>query len=343
MRKPFTILLAGATALFTVFAHAASGLTQLPSIGCDGPIAVFYPSDAKETTLQRGPFAVRAALQGTAVHGNGRLVVLSHGSGGSGWELSDLARQLVAAGFVVAIPEHAGDNWHDMGKVGPESWKIRPLEVSRAIDAVGKDVRLAPLLELDKVGMFGMSAGGHTALTLAGGRWSKSRLLEHCQAELARDFVGCTGAASELDGGALDGIKKRIAMLLIRWKLDGDDTQYGHTDPRIRAVVAGVPFAVDFDLRTLAEPAIALGIVQAERDQWLLPRFHSGPLMAACKHCELLASLPAAGHGALLSPLPHGLPARVQRLLDDPPGFDRGEMPAIHQRITDFFRRQLLN
>lgn len=342
MRKPFTLLLAGATALFTVFAHAASGLTQLPSIGGDGPIAVFYPSDAKETTLQRGPFAVRAALQGTAVHGNGRLVVLSHGSGGSGWELSDLARQLVDAGFVVAIPEHAGDNWHDMGKVGPESWKIRPLEVSHAIDAVGRDPRLAALLNLDKVGMFGMSAGGHTALTLAGGRWSKSRLLAHCQADLANDFAGCTGGASELDGGVLDGIKQRIAMLLIHWKLDGDDTQYGHTDPRIRAVVAGVPFASDFDLLTLVDPGVPLGIIQAEKDQWLVPRFHSGPLIAACKHCELLVSLPTAGHGALLSPLPTGLAQRIEHLLADPPGFNRGDVPAINQRVTDFFRRHLL-
>ena len=43
---------------------------------------------------------------------------------------------------------------------------------SRAIDVVSHDARFAPLLALDRVGMYGMSAGGHTALSLAGGRWS---------------------------------------------------------------------------------------------------------------------------------------------------------------------------
>jgi len=73
---------------------------------------------------------------------------------------SDLARALVESGFVVAVPEHRGDNYKDLSAAGPESWKRRPVEMSRAIDAVGQDPRFAPLLALDKVGMFGMSAAG---------------------------------------------------------------------------------------------------------------------------------------------------------------------------------------
>lgn len=99
--------------------------------------------------------------------GNGRLVVISHGSGGSAWVYVDLASTLVADGFIVALPEHSGDNYKDKSGVGPEIWR-RPAEVSRAIDAVARGARFAPLLRLDKVGMYGMSAGGHTALTLAG-------------------------------------------------------------------------------------------------------------------------------------------------------------------------------
>ena len=56
----------------------------------------------------------------------------------------------------------------------------RPHEVSRAIDAVAQDRRFAPLLVLDKVGMYGFSAGGHTALSLADGRWSPALFKQHC-------------------------------------------------------------------------------------------------------------------------------------------------------------------
>ena len=83
--------------------------------------------------------------QAAPVRGNGRLVVISHGSGGSPWVHADLARSLVDAGFVVAMPQHRGDNYRDDRDPGPDSWTLRPQEVSRAIDAVAHDPRFAPL------------------------------------------------------------------------------------------------------------------------------------------------------------------------------------------------------
>ena len=145
-------------------AHAGVGLAELPGQQGDGPVTVFYPAQEADQPVQRGPFALQLDWQGTPVPGNGRLEVVSHGSGGSPWVHTDLARVLVQAGFVVALPEHAGDNYKDHSTPGPESWKRRPAEVSRAVDAVAQDARLAPLLALDKVGVFGGSAGGHTAL-----------------------------------------------------------------------------------------------------------------------------------------------------------------------------------
>jgi hypothetical protein len=46
----------------------------------------------------------------------------------------------------------------------------------------------ASLLSLDRIGMYGMSAGGHTALMLAGRRWPPPVLLKHCEAHLSEDF-----------------------------------------------------------------------------------------------------------------------------------------------------------
>ena len=328
------------------WAQAGTGLTRLPpSVAGDGPVTVFYPTAEPDQSVQRGPFQLQLALDAVPARGNGRLVVVSHGSGGNPWVHSDLARVLVEAGFVVAMPLHHGDNAGDPSTPGPVSWRLRPAEVSRAIDAVQADGRFAPLLSFDRVGMFGMSAGGHTALSLAGGRWSPAHLRDHCMAHLQDDFPGCVGLATRLTGGMLDGPKKAIAQAVIKRRLN-DETWVAYSDPRITAVVAGVPFASDFDPASLARPAVPLALVTSGQDAWLAPRFHSGPILQAClPRCELLADMPTAGHAALLSPPP---PAEVlgpiaRDLLSDPPGFDRRELVPVHAGIAAFFRRHLLS
>lgn len=344
LRYGAVVLLALAAAVVPVASRAGTGLLQLPAVGDDGPVTVFYPTAAADQPLRRGPFTVPLAEQAAPVRGNGRLVVISHGSGGAPWVHADLARALVAAGFVVALPEHHADNARDPSRPGPQSWKLRPGEVSRAIDAVGRAPQLASLLSLDRVGMYGMSAGGHTALTLAGGQWSPAQFRRHCEARIAEDFNACVGLITQLSGGLFDGLKKTVAVGAIR-QLFQDDTWQVHQDPRIAAVVAGVPFAADFDLASLAKPRVPLALVTAAQDRWLVPRFHSDAVLAACRpRCELLAHLPDAGHGALLSPPPplERLGAIAADLLGDPPGFDRAQLPALDRRIAAFFRAHLL-
>jgi predicted dienelactone hydrolase len=248
---------------------------------------------------------------------------------------------LVQDGFVVAMPEHRGDNYKDHSTPGPESWRRRPEEVTRAIDAVGQDPRFKPLLRLDKVGMYGMSAGGHTALSLAGGRWSPAHLEEHCEAHIREDFQSCVGLATRLRGNALDGVKETLALWVIRWRL-GDATWQTHTDPRIAAIVAGVPFAADFDMASLASPLVPLGLVTARHDKWLVPRFHSDAVLEACRACERVAEIADGGHGALVSPLPPNLTGLIGDLLNDPPGFDRAALPEVDRKIAAFFRQHLL-
>ena len=327
--------------LLSIQTRAAVGLSEIAASAVDGPVTLYYPSSATPQPVRRGRITLDVAADGPPLRGNGRLVVLSHGSGGSPWVHADLARSLVEAGFVVAMPEHRADNYKHDGSPGPDSWAQRPAEVSRAIDAVGRDARFAPLLNLDKVGMYGMSAGGHTALSLAGGQWSPAGFARHCEAHLAEDFQTCVGLITHLTGGAFDGLKRWVALAVIRWRFD-DPTPQAHTDLRVAAVVAGVPLAADFDLATLATPRVPLGLVTAQQDRWLVPRFHSDRVLAVCKLCEQVADLPAGGHGALLSPLPPGFTGLLGDLLNDPPGFDRSALPEVDRKITAFFSRHLL-
>jgi predicted dienelactone hydrolase len=271
-------------------------------------------------------------------------VVVSHGSGGSPWVHADLARALVAAGYTVALPEHRRDNSRDFSEPGPASWKLRPAEVSRAIDAMAADARFAPLLALDRVGMFGGSAGGHTALSLAGGRWSPGAFRRHCEAHIAEDFSSCVGFITRLHGNLLDGLKKAVALGAIRQRFD-DDTAYTHHDPRIAAVVAAVPFAADFDMASLAQPRVPLGLVTAAQDVNQVPRFHSSAVLAACgpcsprgRVCRRLARRDALAHAARRRAERHRAgPA------GDPPGFDRpAGVARLNASVLRFFGQHLL-
>ncbi len=338
-----TTLVAAAFAALTVFpVRAATGLTTLAAKAGNGPVTVFYPAAGADQTVQRGPFSFQALPEALPAKGNTRLIVISHGSGSAPWTYTELARRMVAEGYIVAFPEHAGDNWQDRSKIGPESFRLRPLEAAAAIDAVQADPRFAALADFNRVGLWGMSAGGHTALTLAGGRWSAAQLRRHCEDHLAEATNACTTGAIELKGGPFDGIKKAMALTVIRHKL-ADETWHSHIDPRIKAIIAGVPFAADFDMTSLANPVVPLGLVQAQQDLWLLPKFHSGAVLQACKTCEVVADLPAAGHGALLAPLPPQLDGWLGRMLNDPAGFDRSrDLPPVYDSTMGFFRKHLL-
>ena len=327
--------LAAVLAAAAASAHAGMGMMELPANAVSGPVTVVYPTQAASGTVRRGPFQLEVAVDAAPTAGRSRLVVISHGSPGSPWVHFDLARSLVDAGFTVALPEHHADNYKDASDPGPPAWRRRPVEVSRAIDRMAQEPAFAANLDLTRVGMFGMSAGGHTALTLAGGRWSPARLRDHCRLNLAEDFHACAGPSVSLTGGPLDGAKKQIVSAIIERKWD-DPAWYEHVDGRIVAVAAGVPFAADFDADSLRQPKVALLIISARKDRWLNPQFHSDAIVAACRTCEPPLTMESGGHGALLGPLPPG--GDLSELIQDPPGFDRGtEVPRINAAITRYF------
>lgn len=333
-----------ALALQALFGHSAAAHTGLSTLSPDadgGPVTVLFPTDTPPRTERAGWMRLPLSRDGTPAPGNGRLVLISHGSGGNPWVHLDLAQALVERGYVVAFPQHQGDHQGDPYHPGPPSWTRRPAEVSRAIDAVLSDPRWQAL-DAARVGLYGMSAGGHTALSLAGGRWSPARFAEHCEAHLTEDFASCVGLATQLTGGPLDGLKQAVARWVIDLRFAGDaDWREAH-DPRLAAIVAEVPTAADFDMASLRAPRVPLGLVNAAQDRWLAPRFHGLRVLQACTPCEDLATVASGGHGMGLSPLPPMSDPLLIALLSDPPGFDRGrEVPEVRLRVVDFFERHL--
>jgi len=324
-------------ALTPARAMAQTGMTQLQAPNL--PITLVYPTAATATTQTLGPFTVQVALGAAPVRGNGHLIVLSHGAGGSALPEFDMARTLAAAGFTVAQPEHDGDNWRDHHLAGPESWKLRPVEVSRTIDAVMKDPRFGPLLDANKVGMHGMSAGGLTGLALAGGEWSPAAIARHCAVHQVDDEGFCffnLRTAAE---------REQRAAMYSRPVPASAETLYGGAavhDPRIAAIALTVPVSAIFTSESLSRITLPVGIVEATADHTLTPAFHSSRVLALCHSCRSLGALQGADHYDTLSPFPEML-ARQARGPDAPPSkFDHALLAASHQRVAQFFQQTLL-
>ena len=230
--------------------------------------------------------------------------------------------------------------------MGPDSWKLRPQEVSAAIDAVAADSRFAPLLDTQRVGVFGPSAGGLTALVLGGAVWSPANFQKHCLDNTAADFGACGGLVVHLRGNWLDGLK----LAATRWvhRLRYSDTQrYAHTDPRVVAVLAAVPTAAAIDMNSFAASSaatapVAIGLVRAGQDIELQPRFHIDAVRAACTRCTLVADLRFAGHDSIFSPWPQDFAATLGAQALDPAGFDRSALPQVYAQMVQFFVAHLL-
>lgn len=142
--------------------------------GAPIPVLVFYPTDTPVTTATLGPYQFEVSPEAPASAGRFPLVLISHGSGGTHILYRTIAIHLARHGYMVAIPEHPGNNRIDNSLYGTvDNLVNRPRHVRLVLDAVLADMELAASAEADNAAMIGHSMGGYTALAVAGGLPSK--------------------------------------------------------------------------------------------------------------------------------------------------------------------------
>ncbi len=120
------------------------------------------------------------------------VVVVSHGFNSDRDTYAYLAEHLASHGYVVVVPEHSGSNSDQLqALLGGRAQDIieftefvdRPLDVSFVLDELEQrsqtDPEIGPL-NLEKVGIFGHSFGGYTALALGGGSINFKQLYNDC-------------------------------------------------------------------------------------------------------------------------------------------------------------------
>jgi predicted dienelactone hydrolase len=294
-------------------------------------VAMYYPTQAPARAIPMGPFTPNVAVDGPPEPSVKALIVLSHGTGGSELGHSSLAEALARSGYLVAALRHPRDNWTDASLLrnSPERYFIeRPRQVTRVIDAMLRDPMWKDRIARDdrgpRVGAVGHSAGGYTVLALAGGEPDLARIARHCTAERADDPLFCR------TGGTEPTTPTNAAPT---------PTALGLADKRVRAVVALAPVGVVFTGESLARIRIPVLVYEAEKDRWLVPRFHAEWIARNLPNAEL-RRVPNAWHFAFLDAPSMPIPTEDGDLGANPPGFDRAAfLKQLAIGIPAFFDR----
>ena len=271
----------------------------------------FYPSREAEGLTKLGSYEVEATEGAKIAMGRYPLLMLSHGNTGTPLALHDLATSLARKGFVVVAVLHPGDNYKDHSRLGTLSNLYgRPMQISAAISATLADPELSPYVHDDQVGVIGYSAGGETALILAGAQPDLDRLRRYCQ-ERPEDRDACT-TKGEL-----------IA--------DRDDLEPA-ADPRIRALLLMAPLSLMFGRQTLADVHVPVLLYSGENDSLVFPDKNADALARKLPVEPEFKVIPGAGHFVFMAPCNDEQMAAMPGLCTDAQGVDREN---IHRDLFD--------
>lgn len=270
----------------------------------------FYPStDADQLSTLQG-YRVEAGANAAIAMGRFPLVMLSHGNTGTPLAMHDLATALARRGFVVVAVVHPGDNDRDHSRLGSLSNLYgRPLQISAAISAALADPTLSPYLSDRQVGVIGYSAGGETALILAGAQPDLSRLRRYCL-EHPEDRDAC-----------------RTQGELVA---DRDDL-YPQADPRVGALMLMAPLSLMFGRHTLGDVQVPVLMFAGDDDQLLAVDRNAEALARKLPQAPDYRLLAGAGHFVFMAPCTDEQRASMPVLCTDRDGIDRED---IHRTLS---------
>lgn len=301
----------------------AAGFASLAVPGGAGAsieLAVWYPSDAPTRPRDMGVF-LQDVASGGAIRGTGLpLVVVSHGTGGNAYTHLDTALALADAGFVVAALTHPGDNHQDRSRA--TDILARPRQVTAVIDYMTGRWDKRAALAADRIGIFGHSSGGFTALVGIGARPDLARVAAHCAAHAADFACALVSAAPRLSGQPYDARLR---------------------DGRIKAAVIAAPaLGFTFDAAGLSEVRVPIQLWRAEDDVLLPHPWYAEAVRQALPRAPDYRVVTGAGHFDFLAPCSEKLASIAPPICTSGPGFDRA---AFHRdfnaQVLAFFQKTL--
>lgn len=282
-------------------------------------VGVWYPTDAPESVQRLGLSRQSVAAPGAPLVGRRLpLVVASHGTGGSFRDHHDTAHALAEAGFVVAALSHTGDTYDDHSRA--IRMGDRTVQISLLIDYMSRDWRAHTAIDLQRIGMFGFSSGGFTALVAIGGEPDLAKIVPHCAEHPA--YFDC--------------------MQTRQFGADGPGELHPKArDPRIRAAVVAAPaLGFTFAPGGLAKVKVPVQLWRAERDTILPNPLYAETVRGLLPRAPDYRVVPGADHFDFLPPCSPELAQVAPQICRTT--IDRAALHAgFNTDVVAFFRKTL--
>ncbi|MBX2825630.1 MAG: hypothetical protein KTR33_12925 [Gammaproteobacteria bacterium] len=294
-------------------------------------VGLWYPSDQAPPTAPNTEFGLPMATDAPVGQSNGGLILISHGYSGWYGGHADTAAALADAGFIVAAPSHTGNTWSDMSS-SIDQWSLdRPRHISRVIDFVLADATVGSLVDAGKIGMYGFSAGGFTALGLIGGVPDFNYAAQYC-IDQPNEFVCSEGMLEAMLGAGMAelpesawGADSRVKAAAIAAPGFG----FAYTRDSLAAVEADVQLwsgELDESVPTESNAAVLAERLPASPEtHWIENASHFAFMLVACRDAFKEAD-----------------PEEYQLVCGDVEGFDRRAFHAdMHREMVRFFSSSL--
>jgi len=287
-------------------------------------VGIWYPTDAAATPRPLGTFTQSVAKDAPPLGTGLAFVVMSHGTAGWYGDQYDTALALARAGFVVAAVSHRGDTYNDQSR--SIFLTDRPKHIHRVIDYMLGEWPEHDRIDPNRVGVFGFSAGGFTALVAAGSVPDFGRLPAH----LVSHPTYFDSRIIKSSGLPMD------AFLNVR------DSDWVH-DPRIRAAVVAAPaLGFTFGPGGFKNVNIPMQLWRAARDHILPTPDHAEAVRLALPKAPEFHLADNADHFDFLAPCDDRARQATPDICVSRPGFDRTAFHDLFNReIVRFFTANL--
>lgn len=289
-------------------------------------VGIWYPSSGPASLQSVGMYkqevSVNGAIEGTDLP----LILISHGTGGSFASHYDTALALAQAGFVVAAITYTGDNYADQSYTGKNINLInRNRQTKFLTDYMLSTWPQHLHLDANRIGIFGFSLGGFTALVEVGGVPDLSQLALLCKTR--PDAPECA-FVRQYHGDSL-------APATI-------DPKWVH-DARIKAAVVAAP-AVGFLFAShgLRKVTIPVQLWSAEKDTQAPPAWNSDVVRKVLPHHPETHVVSGVDHYVFLAPCSASLARVAPVVCTDAPGFSRTAFhKTFNHAVVAFFHSSL--
>ncbi|WP_045767477.1 alpha/beta hydrolase family protein [Xanthomonas albilineans] len=269
------------------------------------PMWVMYPTATPSRDTAMGPYTLDVALGAPIEAGPFPLAVISHGTRSAGLVFRTLAHYLARHGFIVALPEHPGDNlFQHQLEYSYQNLEDRPRHIRAVIDTLTGHAQFGPAIQAHNVAVIGHSVGGYTALAIAGGEPHTGFMVDFAHRPEHAEQPAWTALVRQ----------NRVPIRAVPVT----------ADPRVRAVVALAPdFSLYMHEDALAKVEVPVLLIVGEKDQWAHETIVATRTALGNDGRLEARVVPNAGHYAFISVFPEAMKARVGEAAIDPPGFDR--------------------